>query len=424
MTLLLHHAEQISILRAKTKNKMMVRFDVKKLSRLFAAVCGIFFVLNSESYSQSGKWVLCLNIPNLVHFFHDSQPSVCRNRIAVTTVAFLTGGVNFGLHATISDAGKIIEAGYRFVYLPRGTAVLVLDAMLDGRNLVYAWNTHTFLLVPSSFLPPDGKKTFSWQSFDERFENGQFAITLQKTAFVSPSLAPGIAADPSNPLAPPPAEIASGRIVEVHEIVLFDNMDMREIRHGKFIGYVDARDLRTISRPYLDVNLRYYAGSGLVQTQVVKYCGVSESISSLKERSNESGLSASLTVEKIAELAAEHKQTSRSNETLKQEMPANVKLETFTVGVFVEPTSFFRFFGNDNPGDRVDFNFTTISYCDSKKTQIVISQGNKQAIVPDGPIIIRNEDDFHQYRVYLINAGFTNDEAFFIIALTSSAKRT
>jgi hypothetical protein len=403
-------------------SKKMVRVDAKKLLRLLPIACGIFFALSSESYSQSGKWFLCLSRPNLVHFFHDSQQSRCRNKIAVTAFALLTGGVNFGLHATISDAGAV--AGHHFAYLPRGTPVLVLDTMLDGRNLVYAWNAHVFLLVPPYFVAADGKKSFSWQSFDKRFDNGQFAITLQKTAFVKPSLAPSIPADPStNQPTPPPAEIASGRIVEVYQIV-FGNVDMREIRHGKFVGYVDARDLRPVIKPILDTRSKYYVGSGLVQTQVVKYCGVSESISNLRERFNEAGLSASLSVDKIAELAAEKKEKSRTNQALKQEISANVQLEASTVGIFVEPASFFRYFAGENPpGDRIDYNFTTISYCDSKKSQVVISQGNRQAVISDGPFLIRNEEDFEHYRSFLLNAGFSNDEAFFVITITSFAKR-
>ncbi len=397
----------------------MIRFNAKKLRRLAAAVCWIFFVLNSESHAQSGRWFLCLHPQDPVHFFHDSQSSGCRNRIAVTAFAVLIGGVTVGSHVPISAASNLSERGHRLIYLPRGTSVLVLDATVDGGKLVYVWNTHTFVSMPLYYLPHDGigKKSYSWQAFEERYEKGQFAITLQKTAFKFPTLVPETPADPATSLLPShPAEIASGRIVEVHEIVSIGGKDMREVRQGKSAGYVAARDLRTVSWPALDIGLQYHVGSGLVQSHPLKHCNVSQSISSLKERIHASGLGGILTAEEIAELAAETGRTSRSNETRKTEIPANIKIDTFTLGADVGPTYFFR-------RERTDYNFTTISNCDSKRTQVVISQGNRKVIVPDGPIIILNDDDFSQYRARLLKAGFSSDEAFFIIARTSITTR-
>ena len=396
---------------------MKIRFDAKKHARLFSAVLCFFFAFNSVSYSQSGKWVLCLNPPERVHFFHDSQTSECRNRIAVTAIAYLIGGTNIGLRATISDDGKFIEAERRLVYLPRGTPVLVLDLTPNGRRLVYAWNTHTFLLM-TPYVEPDGRKSYSWQNFDDRFQSGQFAITLQKTQFFSVTVDPTASSSTSLP-----AEVPSGRLVEAYEVAQVDGVERRGVRYGKFFGYVDVQHLRAISQPNLNVGSKYYVGSRLVRTQVVKSCGVSESISDLRERTSASGLSGGITVEKIAELAAEYNQTSRSSQTLKQEIPANVRIEAFTMVTFVEPAYRGLFRGDNKPGDRVEYNFTTVSSCDSKKVQVVISQGTRAAIAFDGPIIIRNEDDFDQYRADLIGKGFTNDEAFFIIALTSTVKR-
>jgi hypothetical protein len=59
---------------------------------------------------------------------------------------------------------------------------------------------------------------------------------------------------------------------------------------------------------------------------------------------------------------------------------------------------------------------------DGKRIQHLISQGSRQLTV-DGQISIRNEDEFDVYRVLFINAGFSNDEAFFLLALLALVPR-
>jgi hypothetical protein len=400
------------------------RVDVGRTLRLFIAAVAFFYILTSDARSQSSKWFLCLNSPELVHFYHETNPANCRRVIGVTANAYIVGGVNFALRAKISETGDVVRDGSHSVYVPRGTTVLVLDWALDGKVLVYIWNAHVFVFMNSFIEQPGRKKSFAWHVFDERFDKGQLAITRRKTKFFYPSLV-----DTETPIGPTqvmPAEVPSGRVVEAHETAQFENIDidMRKIGYGKFLkflGYIDDHDVKIISPPKLNTESKYYVG-GRFLAYSVKPCWISRSISSLTETSTELGINVGLS-NKIAEIKGAYKQDGRSRETLEDKLPTNIEIGIANVVSYDEPTwGLSNLFNKELEAKKTYFTFTSILTCENKKMQIVIKKDNKEVII-DGPMVIRNEDDFQKYADQLVDGHFTPDEALFITAYLAFAKR-
>jgi len=367
---------------------------MKEFPRLLVAVVGILLLSCSCSFSQAGKWVLCLGDPSEVHFFHDSQASECRAKIAVKAIAFLTGGVNFGTRVAVSDAGRFVEER-RDIYLPRGISVLILDETLNGKRLAYAWGAHTFFSMPSYSTTADSKKSYAWQNF-EGAAGGRHAITLQKTAIEHVRVGPPMAGsgDQSSSGLLLPQEIPSGRIVELQDdVALIDGVEKQEVSWGLFTGYVDPQALRGISYPSLDVKSKYYVGSQLAQSQIFRECG-DQALTSPRRYARGSGLT------------------------------TNVSSKSFVYRIFeLRRVWALSMFGGSEKLFERDYRFEKISRCDGKEARIEVSEGSRTVNILDGPAIVRNEEDYEKFASFLRRADFSNDEVFFIIARTMTAKR-
>lgn len=406
--------------------------NVTKILRPLLAALALFCILTSDARTQSNKWYLCLAPPELVHFVHESKAPECEHPVAVIGHAFLVGGVNIGLRAKISDDGYVVQDGNHLVYLPRGMTVLVLAQSLAGRTLVYVWNTHVLVLMIPSIVQPDGKKpSYAWQQFDSRFDAQQFAITQKITNFYYASPLPAVdgTEKPGNLDGPVPAQVPSGRLVEVRsanvtKIAGHEEIDVLQVQFGKFVGYVDYNDLRLIVPAQLNSESKYFVG-GKILGYVIKACGLGRSISNMTEKSSEVGISAGIST-KLANAVANYKQTERSSETSKDELPATMEIAVAKLGWFNEPT--FSFFtavwsgGNGLVVNRTDFDFMSIASCDGTRMQTILSKGNRDVII-EGPMTIKSEDDFDKFHDPLVNGGFTEDEAFFVLTFFAAAKR-
>jgi len=367
---------------------------MKEFPRLLVAVVGILLLSCSCSFSQTGKWVLCLGDPSEAHFFHDSQASECHARIAVKAIAFLTGGVNFGTRVAVSDAGKLVEER-RDIYLPRGISVLILDETLNGKRVAYAWGTYTFFSMPSYSITADSKKSYAWQNFDVAV-GGRHAITLQKTTIEKVRVAASMAGpgDQSSSGLLLPQEIPSGRIVELQDdVALIDGVEKQEVSWGQFAGYVDPQALRGISYPNLNVKSKYYVGSQLAQSQIFRECG-DPALTSPRRYAGGSGPTTNVSAKSYVYRIFE----------LRRPWPLSV-------------------FGSNHKLFERDYSFEKMARCDAKETRIVVSEGSRTVSISDGPALVRNEEDYEKFASVLRRANFSNDEVFFIIARTMSAKK-
>ncbi len=365
------------------------RLHSRKIPWLASAAFGISLLFASEAHSQGGKWFLCLDEPAQAHFFHDSQPSDCRTRIAVKATAYITGGVNFGTRATTSDAGKFADDSHD-IYLPRGTSVLLLEDRLSGKRLAYAWNTAIFFSV-AAYSMSGSQRSYAWQIFDDDDADKRRGITLRKTTFENVMAAASSATtEPSSNALLSPQEIPSGRVVEMGEVGDIEGVEKQEVDWGVFTGHVNLQDVRPINRPKLDVKSKYYVGSQLVRSAVIKACDTPAP-------------------------------TSRGRNTSGSEPTTNVKRKVYTYGIFAEPKSWQSQLNLN--GDRKDYDFVKTVYCDTKKVEVEISQGARHAVLSDGSGIVRNEEDFERNAGVLRKAGFTNDEVFFIIARALNVMR-
>jgi hypothetical protein len=388
------------------------RISVLNWLRYVAAVCAFVFLTVTRAYSGDMSWALCIQNPSTVYFFvprEDTYP--CPQQIAVVESAFLIGGVNKGLRARILPNGSFSEDGRRVVYLPRGTSVLVLKSEINGRKLVYIWDSHTFILMDKVSSQDGEPASYAWRLFDQQLEQGEFGITVRKTSFMVPSR-------------PSSTDIPSGRIVEVHQYFQFPDGEKREVLYQNVIGYVDGDDLRLLHPPKMDPHKRYYAGSALTAQLIIKPCRVTETVSNLTRISRDIGLDGGLSLEKFAELTAKNRRETQTDDSRKQEISENVLIRTDILIIFADgnPASGFWQLIVGRPDPQVEelrYTITKISYCDGTQMQILITAGAKQLLL-DGPVKIINEQDYEKYRIQFSNADFSDDNAFSLLAVLNN----